>query len=367
MLTFPKASTILAVDLSTSWVNSTVVIHSTSKPSGAPDLDGGSLWCNPQTGSLIAGLTGAPPSFMSPPVLPSLSLWTFTPDNTGSGSWTELLGSDSTALGSIVRPYGGQMAVGKDSSYILGGLTVPNATVNSYLNGTPLSGILAFNMTTSTFTNSSADGYSPDGTAELGVLHYVPAFGPDGVFVAMGGDVSGLGSYTPGHSLKSFGDLVVFDPSSGTFYNQTATGNLPEPRVQFCTTGVASSNGTYEIFLYAGWNTNLGSPAIPFDEVYILTLPAFEWIKVDYAPANPRHLHSCHTVGNRQMLIIGGVDSSKTSGAANLDEDTFSTQDIFAQGLGIFDMTTLTFSNSYNASAEAYVQSDPVQSYYASK
>ena len=67
------------------------------------------------------------------------------------------------------------------------------------------------------------------------------------------------------------------------------------------------------------------------------------------------------------MLIIGGVDSSKTSGAANLDEDTFTTQDIFAQGLGIFDMTTLTFSNSYNASAEAYVQSDPVQSYYASK
>jgi hypothetical protein len=39
------------------------------------------------------------------------------------------------------------------------------------------------------------------------------------------------------------------------------------------------------------------------------------------------------------MLIIGGVDSSKTSSAASLDEDTFTTQDTFAQGLGIFDMT----------------------------
>jgi hypothetical protein len=102
-----------------------------TKPSGAPDLDGGSLWCNPATGSLIAGLTGTAPSFMSPPVLPSLILWTFNPDNTGSGSWAKLLGSDSTTLGSIVRPYSGQMAVGKDSAYILGGLTVPNATVNS--------------------------------------------------------------------------------------------------------------------------------------------------------------------------------------------------------------------------------------------
>jgi hypothetical protein len=191
----------------------------------------------------------------------------------------ELLGSESTALGSIARPYSGQMAVGKDSAYILGGLTVPNATVNSYLNGTPLSGIIAFNMTTSTFTNSSADGYSPDGAAELGVLHYVPDFGPDGVFVAMGGDVSGLGSHTPGHNLKSFGDLTVFDPSSGTFYNQIATGNLPEPRVQLCTAGIASSNGTYEIFLNAGWNTNLGSPAIPFDEGYILNFACFRMDK----------------------------------------------------------------------------------------
>jgi hypothetical protein len=304
---------------------------------------------------------------MSPPYLPSLSLWTFTPDNIGSGSWTELLGTDDAAWNSLVRPYSGLMAVGKDSAYILGGLTVPNATVNSYLDGTPISGIVSFNMSTSTFKNSSADGYSLNGTAELGVLHYVPSFGPDGVFVAMGGDASALGQYTPGHSLRSFGNLVVFDPASGTFYNQTATGNLPESRVQFCTAGVASSNDTYEIFLYAGWNTNLGAPAIPFDEIYILTLPAFEWIKVDYAPANPRHLHSCHTVGNRQMLIIGGVDSSKDSGAATLAEDTFLTQDIFAQGLGIFDMTALTFSNSYNASAESYVQSDLVQSFYASK
>jgi hypothetical protein len=123
-------------------------------------------------------------------------------------------------------------------------------------------------------------------------------------------------------------------------------------------------------FIYAGWGSNLGSAAVPFDEIYILTLPAFEWIKVNYAPANPRHGHSCHTVGNRQMLVIGGVDSlasSTTTAAPTLDKATFATADQFTQGLAIFDMSELTWSSSYNATAAIYEQPDSVKSFYASR
>lgn len=122
--------------------------------------------------------------------------------------------------------------------------------------------------------------------------------------------------------------------------------------------------------MYAGWGSNLGSAALPFDEIYILTLPAFEWIKVQYSPAHPRHGHSCHTVGNRQMLVIGGVDSladSTSSEAPSLDKATFATADQFTQGLAIFDMSTLTWSSEYDANAAVYEQSTPVKTYYASK
>lgn len=122
--------------------------------------------------------------------------------------------------------------------------------------------------------------------------------------------------------------------------------------------------------MYAGWGSNLGSAALPFDEIYILTLPAFEWIKVQYSPAHPRHGHTCHTVGNRQMLVIGGVDSlqdSTSSEAPSLDKATFTTADQFTQGLAIYDMSTLSWSSSYDPNADIYEQSDLVKNYYASK
>jgi len=66
------------------------------------------------------------------------------------------------------------------------------------------------------------------------------------------------------------------------------------------------------------------------------------------------------------MLVIGGVDSTATSGADTLDEDTFLTPDLNKQGLAIFDMTELEFTSGYNSEAEEYVWSTKVASYYAS-
>lgn len=305
------------------------------------------------------GFAGGPSGFPNAPALPALSLWSFTPDNNGGGAWDEVLSSDAAAWKHLQRPVNGLMASGGGKGYVLGGYNVTN--------GIPLPGIVSLDLTNLTFTNSSAAGYNTNGTAELGELQYVPAFGPDGVFVILGGDISPLDTYTPGMNLQTFDQITIFDPASRNFYNQTATGNIPSPRAQFCTAGVASSNGSYEIFLYAGWNTNLGPVAVPYDEIYILTLPAFVWIKVQYPPESPRHDLTCHTVGNRQMLIIGGVDSASTSGSDTFYEDPFNIADPFTQGLGIFDMTTLTFAEKYDADAEAYVQSDSVQQTYAGR
>ena len=50
----------------------------------------------------------------------------------------------------------------------------------------------------------------------------------------------------------------------------------------------------------------------------------------------------------------------------NIIESTFDTlPDPFAQGLAIFDMTTMAFSDQYTAGAPPYEQSEVVQQYYS--
>ncbi|KAL8955730.1 MAG: hypothetical protein Q9183_006540 [Haloplaca sp. 2 TL-2023] len=79
-----------------------------------------------------------------------------------------------------------------------------------------------------------------------------------------------------------------------------------------------STNAVHR-FLYGGYDGNVGSKAIPFDEIYILSLPAFRWFKVDYPPQLPRNGHSCNSVGGSQIISIGGSDSNAQIGTGYID------------------------------------------------
>ena len=94
------------------------------------------------------------------------------------------------------------------------------------------------------------------------------------------------------------------------------------------------------------------------DEVYVLSLPGFVWFKADYTSVDPRIYHTCHVVGN-QMLSIGGLKPSlaKISTAVN---DT----DLFWEGIKVFDMTALEWTNYYNASSAPYNPSKVISDYY---
>ena len=131
----------------------------------------------------------------------------------------------------------------------------------------------------------------------------------------------------------------------------------------------SSANMGFCSFVYAGWGTLLGSEAVEYDTINILTLPAFHWISVPYDPQNPRHAHTCNSVGGSQILTIGGVDSNANvtsgEGSAIFQSEYNSTADPFAQGFAIFDMTKLAFADHYTAGAPAYEQSDPIKEFYA--
>ena len=103
-------------------------------------------------------------------------------------------------------------------------------------------------------------------------------------------------------------------------------------------------------------NTNVG-----FDEVYVLSLPSFVWFKANYTPSDPRIWHSCNVAGNRQLLSVGGVNPSAANFATARNET-----DPFWEGMKVFDLTTLQWTNYYNATATPYVVPSVVAAHYAS-
>jgi len=86
----------------------------------------------------------------------------------------------------------------------------------------------------------------------------------------------------------------------------------------------------------------------------VLSLPGFVWSKIPSSDGGDRRNHDCVVVGKRQMLSIGG--SNDNAGWAEVDP--------FPQGLGILDLTALTWGNDYDADAKTYESPKVVQDWY---
>lgn len=227
--------------------------------------------------------------------------------------------------------------------------------------------MLQFDMKSKELKNMTVQGPRWHGNIQYPGMLYVQNYGPQGIFLVFGGDKIWSNAEFPQIDDLITWDIVsVFEPASGKWFDQLTSGNTPSAWKEFCVAGIASDNQTVEVFLYAGWDGSLGTRSIVYDEIYILTLPAFHWIKVDYTPVETRQGHTCHAVGGSQVLVIGGVKttSSPEDGEAVYNAP-FKGKDKFEQGLAIFDMTTLKWSDRYIANATNYKQSELVRSFYA--
>lgn len=238
------ASSLLSIDLSQNWTNSTVVFQSTTKPNGAPNLNSPSLWYHESENLLYSGFAGWNSSFGDDPNLPPLSLWTIQPDGSGSGAWNEVIGLDSSTWSQLTRPIKPLMAFGVDSAWILGGIisgSIGGATPENLIPG-----MVHFDMKSRSFSNSSVQCCNATHSICKGAIQYVPSFGPSGIHIAMGGQ-NGLTNGGGDAGLIDFGTVSVFDPAKQEWWNQTTTGSKPSPRIEFCTAGINSTNGTYEM------------------------------------------------------------------------------------------------------------------------
>ena len=123
-------------------------------------------------------------------------------------------------------------------------------------------------------------------------------------------------------------------------------------------------------FIYGGHNDSLvngnrgnspdeESSQLNYNVVYILSLPAFVWFKVNDTSGPAKYGHTCEHVGHGQMVSFGGH---------NPHDNLFASQNItdpFPQGLGIFNMNNLSWTNTYDATAPEYTAPPAVQEWYS--
>ncbi|KAI9730989.1 MAG: hypothetical protein M1834_005450 [Cirrosporium novae-zelandiae] len=167
------------------------------------------------------------------------------------------------------------------------------------------SNLLIYDMIENTWTNNSGPDTTP--RAE-GVMVYLP-ISDGGMLVHFGGIST---PYAPENNTivgENMSSIHLYDISSSKWYTQTATGNVPDQRRRFCAGATwAQDRSSFNIYLYGG--EGMPPDITGFDDVYILTIPSFTWIKwypTIPGTAYPHHSLSCNVIDNSQMLIIGGT------------------------------------------------------------
>lgn len=346
---YQYSSTLVYVDMSEDFTPSSATISSIRKPDGAPNSWLSGIWTN--DGLMYTGFAGREPP-VGDEASPDQGLWSFEPSADGTdGTWTNLNGTADAYFTTSLRPFAGSVASGNGTGFFLGG-QVDYSANDTYQ---PTSGLVTYDFATHTAANASVTGISTDGWAAYGQMHYVPNFGPAGVVLSAGGIVADDRT-----TYASFDTVQVLDPATGSWYEQATTGDAPAARKEFCIAGAASSNDTYEVVVYAGWAGELGTAAIPFDDLHVLSLPSFHWFRASYEALYPRHGLTCEHLGGGQVLAIGGVDTTQDSGFTGC----FQTEDRHPQGLMVFDLGTMAWADGYVRNQTVYDQSSAVSSYY---
>ncbi|KAI9054094.1 hypothetical protein LZ554_001265 [Drepanopeziza brunnea f. sp. 'monogermtubi'] len=276
-----------------------------------PDVSGGILWQDDVNKRLY--LYGGDYQDISPNS-PNLLAYDILGDKWDS------FGPPDRAVSSV--SYGGGVAVpALGHGFMLGGWMSNNSVPGWY--GGPLASnsLIKYDMNNNDWTNNT--GPTDSVPRAEGVMVYVPA-SDDGLLVYFGGVTAPFNNDTAIPAPMSL--IHIYDIRSSKWYTQHAVGDAPLSRRKFCAGAVwAPDQSSYNIYLYGGMG--FGKNTSGFDDLYILSMPTFTWIKwwTGSDGGVPHHSLSCNIVGG-QMLIIGGTfplsdkcDSPTTWGTHNVD------------------------------------------------
>ncbi|KEY74346.1 hypothetical protein S7711_10143 [Stachybotrys chartarum IBT 7711] len=213
-----------------------------------------------------------------------------------------------------VASYGAGVGVSETGTGYYYGGWVSNASMNDWAEDRTMSSTFyAFEYDTGRFTQKASPDQIP--RAE-GAMVWIPAGDSSGLLVYLGGITSrdDNGTVAP----QPFDEIFVFDGNGNSWSTQTATGEIPQNRRQFCVdVAWAPDKSSFNIYLWGGHAVPPPDVnATSFNDVYILTLPSFTWVKAypDHhgnATLPPEYGHyaaSCNMVKSMsQLFVIGGT------------------------------------------------------------
>ncbi|KAF4313032.1 hypothetical protein GTA08_BOTSDO00861 [Botryosphaeria dothidea] len=337
---FPNTKT-LAINMRTSWTNKAVNITEIDK-GNSPVFFQPQYWPDESSSSFYSWSGSAPSGY----AVSEKSLWKFTADGKGGGSWARQSISESDSeFKKLTRPVGEYSAVVDRVGYYVGGYAMEGTDdVNfSGSDAIPVPGVVSYKFSSETWSNASSSGWNQYGTGMRGKATAVPFGNDGGLLVLLGGESGTHESISNERGYMDFSSVTIYDTDNQSWYSQTTTGEAPSTRDEFCMAAAKGENST-ELFIFGCWTVATG---VTHNYSYILSLPAFHWFK---GPTNssPRVGLTCYPVGSgRQVLVIGGQDN-------NNNTYRWENPDPWTQGLGIFDMTAMEWSDGYDAGAGAY-------------
>ena len=291
-----------------------------------------------------------------------LSIDKLVPTNDGYGTWT----TNSTERNppfskpGITRSIGGATTQSNTMAFWLGGYST-NATsdkTKSLKQYSPTPGLVSYEFATGAWANVTLDPTLPlgipNGSIEWAGMEYLPKLGPSGMLVIWGGETSNTSMYEPDGQARPMTNIVLYDPVAKRWFTQQASGTTPSVRNRFCSVSVrdprpigSNMAGTHEIYMYGGYAGNPGKGTQQYDEIWALSIPSFTWNLIDSSHNSPRMGHTCHLIGKKQMLSIGGVNIA--------ENDIWNTPDFINwNGIGVYDLSAATWVPGFNAEADIY-------------
>lgn len=311
----------LKLDLSKDFSIASAPIEGLPKPDGPPAVALGYLW-NDFTDLYVYGGQYSDTPVAQPD---DFQLWKYSIEDK---SWSV---PDTTVKG------GGKIERAAEGA----GVSIPNRGKGYYFGGhldgyttkgwsqsvarLYLTSMVEYDMKSATWTNHTEQGASFPERAD-GVLTYVP-WGEEGILLALGGGNN--------VSFSQLNIVDVFDIKNNKWTKQATSGETPKIRVNACAAVFsAPDNSSHNVYMYGGQNLQPAGEQNQYDDMWILTIPSFTWVKVDTkGQSNPpgRVGHTCHAYRG-QILVVGGYTGQE------LSCDT---------GIYVFDASSLTWQTSF--------------------
>ncbi|KAL9943689.1 hypothetical protein ACHAQF_001881 [Verticillium nonalfalfae] len=163
------------------------------------------------------------------------------------------------------------------------------------------------------------------------VLIFVPGWGKRGVLIGLGGGANE-------QLTENMEKLDVYDIETSEWYKQETSGDKPPVRVNPCAVVASAPDASsFQIYLFGGQDLATDNQT-QYNDMYILTIPAFHWIRVDNGDSSsvpaPRAGHTC-TMRDGQMILVGGYVGEDIS--------------CDSPGIYVFNASSLQWADKFNA------------------